>query len=756
MDDKKQVEEKLKDIIAEAEESKNKEFRIEIEKWVEEGEEEAEYILVQYLTDRNVTPEIRMEFIRAAGYLQRSSFLVPLKKIIDTEPNSRIQQEAIIAVAKFNDRRALNILNHALQLINNPLLTGAINKEISRIKENNPILALLPRFQCGQKSPKTFKITLQVLKRILNPTDASIFTKFLSSDDPLIQNGAYEILCIVGDIFYDSDILGYYEKRYSQIPCLQEKECEELYLLTDHLKIYLSRYQFLIEEQIPNLKEKYLQVKDIRVKQSILSLICKSKEKNAHDFIREIFSKEPPLQKTIIGELSGNDTVVDFLFQLYRTQKELKKDVIKSLLNSKQGLDYFIEHFFTLPFEDQETITINLPYAEKYNLSDFVKKIFQADIFRLKEILLSKVKETYEFSVEELLFEPSREREFFFMGDEYFDTITRVFPVTSVKKLLEKLLSPEISINKAKKFLTWLHEVVQMNLVITLRDKEFIANLFNRIIKSNNTELNVLFLGILKHIKTLDAVTYNNFRESIGLYITQRETKLTPKETGELSRVRRNLHDLFLEIKHIEEGKNTLERLIKTRTVDFDLLTHIMKEYPLGIVMSKDRFFEYLTKQFARCTTETVNGWMEFFTRFPRAADFIKSSIQGKLESRSEIEYRPLLEFIDSVSGNPIRLVLQFSNRHFTAVFREEFREVAPDIPLETSAAILQDTDILLTDAEAFRDFILQNKPLPGKIYLFLENLTGFSDFKAYNTRNFVQPFLYYRIVKEILQDLFL
>lgn len=750
---------KIHQLVENAQQYNGMEFRLALEELVKGAEEEAEYVIVHYLTDKKLNPETRMDIIRVAGYFQRPAFLVPLKKIIDTEQHSRIQKGAIVSVAKYNDRRALNILNSAFQkLKNNPLLMSTINNEISRIKENNPILALMPRFQEGSKNSKTFNVALDILKRILTPSDATVFTKFLSANDPLVQKGAFEILCITGDIFHDEDILGYYQRRFEEIPCLAEKECNELYMLTHHIRQYLTRYQFLIEEQVPNMIGQYGKVTDIRVRQLLLSVMCKSKENEAMGFIRETYEQQEDVRASIIGDLAGNETATGFLFDLYNgmpPDDALREPVIITLLTLKEGLAFFVREFFTLSFEDQLVITQNLPYAGQHDLVEFIKQIFQSDIYRLKEILLSKVKETYEFSVKDLLFEPEKEREFYFMGDEYFDTVTRLFPLASLKRLLTKVASPEESVSKTKKYLTRIGKVLEMELLININNKKALPALFNKIIKSNNKELNVQFLEVIKNFRTLDPTTYQNLREALGLFITQRQTNLSPEETGALNRIKRSLNDLFYELKRLHEGKAAMERMLKAKSLDFETLTNMMKTYQLTVVMNDKKFFAYLADQFKKCTTQNVEAWTDFLGRFPKAAGMIKPSITDKLKGKSEIEYGALLEMVDSLSGAPPRLVLMFNNRHFTAVLQEQFAEAAPHIALSITETQLRDTDTLLTDAEALRDRILQGKLLPAKIYLFLEELAGFSDFKVYNPRNFVKPFVYYRIVKEILQEIY-
>lgn len=755
MDEKDRIAEQIKQLIASAEKKKGLEFRKRLEEIVEDGDEDAEYAVIHYLGEADLKYEIRSEIIRVAGYLQRPAFLVPLKKIIDSEPNHRIQQEAIIAISKFNDRRALNVLNGALQKVKDPILQRVINTEISRIKENNPLLALIPRFQEGRKNQKVFKVTLDILKRILTPADTGIFAKFLGSKDPLVQNGAFEILCLAGDIFHDSEILGYYEARVKKIPCLRDKDCYDLYMLTYHLRQYISRYQFMIEEQIPNLQALYKIVNDQRVKELLLAMICKSQDRKNIPFIEEVYQQEEKVRETIIRELSGIDIASDFLFAQYETDPSLKETIIESLLNIKKGLDYFVEHFFTLTFEDQEIIANKLPYAGEHDLVDFIKQIFQSDIYRLKEILLAKVRENYEFTVKELLFDPDKQREFQFMGDKYLDTITQLFPVTSIKKLLAKIAKQDLSVKRTKKYLGLVEQLVERDLIINFPDKEFLAELFEKIVRTNNLELNILFLGLLKNFRTLSAQTQRNLRDTLGLFITRRQTNLKPQEQGELTRIKRRFKDVFFEIARIEEGHNLMKRMSGMEEIDFDMLFELVKRNHLSVVLYKDEFVQFLTGEFEKANRGNLDQWIEFLKKFPNVANLLKPAIEERVEG-SNMVYEALADLCDSLAEEPPRIALNFHKRQFTAIFREQFQEALPDFPVIINAKKFRPNDILICDPEVMRDLTLLSVSLPDKVYILIPKGGGYGDFRAYNTTNFFEPFSFYRIVKEILQKLYL
>lgn len=757
MADKKIYEQRLADLIHnKAEELRDQEFRLALEEIIKEPEEDIGHILVPFLSDQSINAEIRNNIIRAAGYLQHPLYLIPLKNIIENEANIRIKQEAIISVAKYNDRRALNILNNALQNLNNPLLARTINSEIHRIKQNNPILGLLPRFMEGSKNPKTFKITLDILKRILTSADVSLFSKYLDSPDPMVQQGAFEILCTSGDVFHDNFILDFFYKQVDQIACTGEKECDELYYLVLPFHQFLVRYQFLIEEQVPKLIRQFEEIDDIRVQSLYISIICKSQQSDSIEFMDSVYEIEENLQKEIVTAFSGNEQAVDFLHQKYEQDPDVREVAIQSLLNTRWGLDHFTDNFFDLEFEVQEMVLLQLPYSKGYDLVDFIREVFEANVFRLKEICLTKVKENFEFSVQDILFSPEHEREFLFMGDHYLDTLTRLFPVAATKHFFRKIAEDKLSVTKTKKFLSKLEQIVPFELLFTIRDREFITNLFERIIMSNNKELNLLFLGILKFIKTLDAETYRILGESLNLFITKREKNITSEERGELERTKKSLRDLFYEIKRIEDGSAEIRKLFANKETDFDLLRNILKQYHISVVMNIDYFTKELTAQFNESNRDILPEWLRIFKEYPRIAHLLEGEVEKASQLTTGRTSRELQELHGELGDNPLRLVINFKNRRMTAFLREQFMETAPHIPFVSDIEDPAEEDVLLCDVDALSDLTLQGKTIPKKIYLFLEKAEGFAAFRAFNPRSFVAPFSFYRITREILQHLYI
>ncbi len=176
-----------------------RDFRLRLEELVRRGGRSTENAIVHYITGRAVGMATRIDLVRMAGYIRSDAFLLPLKKVIAMGEDDLLREEAILSIAKYNDRRALDILEAALGRIAKPQLQAVITQAIERIKANSPLLAMLPRFLRGGRDSDLFQVTLKVFKKILAPADARTFIAYLHHGDQAVSEGSFEILCARGD-----------------------------------------------------------------------------------------------------------------------------------------------------------------------------------------------------------------------------------------------------------------------------------------------------------------------------------------------------------------------------------------------------------------------------------------------------------------------------------------------------------------------------------------------------------------------------
>jgi hypothetical protein len=766
--------EKIEGLVYTADKFNEMSFRMVLEGLVAKGGEEAEYLLVRYITSPELDTTTRINIIRVVGYIQSPHFLVPLNKIIDTEENIYLKKEAVISVSKYNDRRAYNILNRALSNIKNTLLLETINTEIAKIKKNNPLFGLLPRFLEGDKNLKNFSTTLGILKRILTPNDAAMFVNYLTCGRETIENGAFEILCFTGNIDQKKAVLNFFQDRFSQTQCLNDDVCEDLFLLTLKLKHYYGRFPELIDEELDNLGTQLYLIHDARIRGLFISIICSSQQPPAIAFMRQVYDSDPELRDSIVYEYSGNGAAVDFLFEQYellnaadnknhenkngksRIANTLKERLITSLLNSRKGLDYFFLQFPSLDEEEQTVIVNHLPYGGEHDVSAFVIMILQTENYELKEVILNKAKEHSEFSVKDVLFDPAREKEFFFIERQYLETITALFPISTTKMLLEKIIFDDLSANKTKKYLQVVSEILPSGLTLNFKDRHFVHSLLTKIVLLNNTELNCLFLSLYRHIKTLDLETYKNLNESLGVFTTLKEKKVSVQEGDELRRARKNFNEVFFEIRRITEAMKLMERMFLRPELDFDQLEDFLNKNGITVALHIDRLRQLIEKSLAEAGQESMRHWVLLLRRFPVIGFRLKTSIK-QLAETSQPQFKTALNRLaDSLPQQMPKIIIRVTDNHITAVLREQCREILPDFPVTLAKKELNEDDVLICDQEYLKDFILTGTLPSQKLYLLLDKRSDFSSFKSYNPRPLLKPFSAYRIIKEILKELYI
>lgn len=750
---------KIEKLVNSADRFNEMSFRLVLEGLVNKGGEEAEMFLVRYVIARDIPLPTRLNIIRVVGYLQSQHFLIPLKKIIDTEDHIQLKKEAVISVSKYNDRRALNILNNALANIKNPLLLETINNEIGKIKRNNPIFALLPRFLDGDKNPKNLAVTIGILKRILTPKDAGTFVNYLHAGKRAIENGAFEILCHTCDVKQKEVNFKFFQERFDELPCTNQEHCQDLYELTKHYKRYFDRFPQLIDEQVDNLGTQLYYVRDSRIQGLLIAVLCKCGQEPTVAFVQKVYTDIPTLRETIIREYAGNDAAMDFLFEKYNSEPEpkLKEPLIQSLLATPSGCRFFLENFKSLDEKERENVIQHLPYDGVSDISGFFHMVFDSDEFLLKELLLKKLKTSYDFSVKFLLFDPTREQEFTSMEDEYLDTVAALFPVSAVKRFFEEIVFNDFSTNKLKKYLRKIVELTKASLSFEWKEKQFVTMLFNKILAQRVPDLNVLLLEALRNVKTFDADTHFNVNENLGMFVYHRDKKISETENAELRRVRKNFQDIQFEIQRSTNELKTLDRLFSAVDLEFESVNQFFTNHSLSVALNIDRACQAIEERLLNAGPEETRRWLAFFNEFDLLAFRLKDAILKKAESDKTDLNLALLKFHQALpDAPPAKVVIRLYNKQVTAILRDQCMELIPDVTVDTKTEELGEEDILICDAESLKTFILKNTIPSHKLFLFLEDVTEFESFKSYNPRPLMKPFSAYRFMREILRELYI
>ncbi len=247
--------EQIDELVRNAADHDDLQFRLRLEELVKLGGRDTENAIAHYLTGNYVSVSTRLNLVRIAGYIRSTAFLVPLNKVIEFGKDERLREAAIISISKYNDRRALDILDRALEKNKNRQLQETIAAAINRIKHNNPLLLMLPRFLQGGRNSEDFFITVKVFKKILSPADAKGFISYLQNEDPLVAAGSFEILCCRGNetvFFFISEF--FRERSRSLIRALNRPQsAETLAKLIAALHEYLNRHPDFFPQLRPDI-----------------------------------------------------------------------------------------------------------------------------------------------------------------------------------------------------------------------------------------------------------------------------------------------------------------------------------------------------------------------------------------------------------------------------------------------------------------------------------------------------------------------
>jgi hypothetical protein len=243
--------------------------------------------------------------------------------------------------------------------------------------------------------------------------------------------------------------------------------------------------------------------------------------------------------------------------------------------------------------------------------------------------------------------------------------------------------------------------------------------------------------------------------ESLGMFVTNRAKQITMTENDELRKVRKNLKDIYYDIRKVDDEYNTFERLFSSAEPDFDKVSAFFNQNSLTAAIQIDRVRSLIEARLANAERAELKQWMQFFNKFPMIAFRVKDAILKKAEAHTGPEHGVLLKFHQALPDKPIKISIRLVNQSHTAILREQCIELIPNIQVDTESEELEEEDILLCDPVTLKSFILKSV-LPSKLFLFLDNISEFESFKTYNPRPFLKPFSAYRIMKEILKELYL
>jgi hypothetical protein len=202
-----------------------------------------------------------------------------------------------------------------------------------------------------------------------------------------------------------------------------------------------------------------------------------------------------------------------------------------------------------------------------------------------------------------------------------------------------------------------------------------------------------------------------------------------------------------------------MERSIRLlRTLESDVLEKLVgliKEYMMYVPFYIDELVDILKTEFVKADYRTVPVWINFFNNYPQIARRMGDMILEQSNKHNALIKKDLTEVYSKLPSKT-RIVLKFVQKDIIAILLDQFSEIITETEVIYEDTVIDKSDILLCDAQSFKTMAKKNSFKTKHRFLFLDKISEFAEFKLYNPRFFVKPYSYYRILKDILNELFL
>ncbi len=734
-------------LLAKAEQTDDFRFRMLLEEAVKANKEEAVPLLSSLILSRQLSLKIRQNIIRSVGYLQFPTLLIPLKKTVDDDPNIQLKKEAVIAISKFNNQRALNLLNATLSNIRDPMLLGTINAEIGRIKQNNPILGLLPKFLEGSNNPKLHRISVQILKKIITPTDCQALLPYLNASDALIAEGAYEILCERAEVTCHSFLFGYFETHATS-----PVEIDTVVTLLTRLERFLSRSPELIPPRFPWLRQ-WTEHGDPRLLEIGLTILTASPDPQTWAYLRELYQQREELRLPLAEKMAPSPLGSTFLIGEFMKDPEGQRSLIPPLLFSEPGCRHLTGALPSFSDSLQQTILEAVP-AEHYPLfRHHFHQALHSEDFPKQKAALAAIHRVNDFQARAVLFAAENEPLWQRVIEEYMQVTSDLFPVLTLVSLFSRPRIDPQSLPKFRRFLSAAPQILEREPVVDAVNKEVFLLLFRTLLGQASQKLIPFLLVLLKKMKTLDSGVYWNLQGALKLYLENRGDNLSAEEKNEIKKIRDEFNQIALAISRLNDETKRIAQFLSLTPPDFDALEGLVQSAPLSLTLHREEVLGCIRSALRSQNSHTVTKALQFLNRQPGFAAFLQGEFQGIADPITGPAQALLLDLRRSALPPP-RFILRLEDAGWRNALMDQLTILFPEIGLVETATVLP-SDLLCADAAGLREILAFPANKVGRIFLFLANAAEFAPYKELKPVSFLPPYSLNRVFKAVGKDFF-
>jgi hypothetical protein len=269
---------------------------------------------------------------------------------------------------------------------------------------------------------------------------------------------------------------------------------------------------------------------------------------------------------------------------------------------------------------------------------------------------------------------------------------------------------------------------------------------------------------MFEHLKTFDMITYKNFYDALHIFLNQRGDNLVEEESYIIKRVKDNFHNCVAEIKNIEALEKEIKFIFFKQMPDLVQLKKAMITYHIGTAFKLNSLLRMFVDYFKTIDESRAANWKLLFNEFPLFMHMVREA-RIIINQQGEQQWNSIGDSSEKKWDTPgtsksfhdkLRIIICFEEKQLTAFFKDQLEELLPNFKIVVDERRLIQTDILLCDSHILKSYIKRKTLYTNRIFVLLENRAEFTHYKFVNIRAFFRPISIYRVLKLILQELYL
>jgi hypothetical protein len=250
---------------------------------------------------------------------------------------------------------------------------------------------------------------------------------------------------------------------------------------------------------------------------------------------------------------------------------------------------------------------------------------------------------------------------------------------------------------------------------------------------------------MLQKLKAYHRSDLTILQNAFNHYVSLRERSFTPQETNEVTMCRETQNALAEEIRVIEEGYRNIDLMMRKPQLDYVLLQTVTRANHPAFCLRRQEIIERLKGRLNSQDAVEISKARGFIMKHRLLpCCFLDQLDQLRIYPGQQIGPKELPRFN-----------LHFGDKPAAAFLGAHLKELFPEFPVVSDAPVTSE-DCLVADFNGFRKAIPAVSTICARKFVVLDEPIQFQEIKGLNPVTFVAPLSIYRLMKTLLQDMFL